>query len=100
MLSCCSCNGRNAVCKRCVCAHAGRPYSSCLPMTQNNCVNIPSYGRNLLSSDDGVVSNKDAPTRNHGAPEQLTCVIILDLPGMMFVQVIVLVMNMTTMRHK
>ena len=59
MPSCCSCNGRNAVCKRCVCARAGRPCSSCLPMSRNSGVNVPSYRRDMSSTDGMVLSNKN-----------------------------------------
>ena len=40
MSPCCSCNRHNAKCKRCVCACAGGPCSSCLPMQYKNCVNL------------------------------------------------------------
>ena len=40
MLPCCSCNGRNAICRRCVCVRAGRPCVSCLPMKLDNCMNL------------------------------------------------------------
>ena len=42
MPSCCSCNGRNAVCRRCVCVRVGRPCTSCLPMKFSKCVNLLS----------------------------------------------------------
>ena len=42
MPSCCLCNGRNTVCKRCVCVRAGRPCTSCLPMKFSKCVNLLS----------------------------------------------------------
>ena len=38
-MPCCSCNGHNAVCKRCVCARAKKPCSTCLPMKENKCGN-------------------------------------------------------------
>ena len=59
MPSCSSCNGRNAVCKRCVCARAGRHCSSCLPMSRNSCVNVPSCRHDMLSTDSVVLSNKN-----------------------------------------
>ena len=42
VMPCCSCNGRNAVCKRFTCARTKKPCSTCLPMKDNNnkCVNI------------------------------------------------------------
>ena len=36
---CCSCNGVNAVCKRCICARNGRLCHSCLPSLNHRCVN-------------------------------------------------------------
>ena len=39
MVPCCTCNGRNAICKQCVCACSGRPCSSCLPLKTDRCVN-------------------------------------------------------------
>ena len=39
MPSCCSCNGKNAVCKLCISAHARRPCKSCLPLYTGKCVN-------------------------------------------------------------
>ena len=40
MAPCCSCNGCNAVCKRCACVHAGRPCTSCLPLKMHRCGNV------------------------------------------------------------
>ena len=39
MAPCCTCNGRNTICKRSVCVHSGRPCTSCLPLNTNRCVN-------------------------------------------------------------
>ena len=39
MVPCCTCNGRNAICKRCVCARSGRPCTSCLSLKTDHCVN-------------------------------------------------------------
>ena len=36
---CCSCNGTNAVCKRCSCVKAGKPCFSCQPSRCGKCVN-------------------------------------------------------------
>ena len=40
MAPCYSCNGKNAVCKRCVCACSGRPCISRLPLKEKKCANI------------------------------------------------------------
>ena len=49
VMLCCSCNERNAVCKRCVCACTKKPCSTCLPMKENKCVNT------LLLHVDSVI---------------------------------------------
>ena len=52
MPSCCSCNGKNAVCKRCVCARARRPCTSCLPLGSGKCINSLANRQSKLSSSD------------------------------------------------
>ena len=64
MLQCCSCNGKNAVCRRCMCAHAGRPCSSCLPMKIRRCVNTGAQGADsqpAMSSAGEVCTKKNNP---------------------------------------
>jgi len=82
----CTYNGKNAVCKRCICAWSGHPFVSCLPLrngnsTNNgiacqtnctrkeNCVNsVEEAGTNLNSSSENV-SNTLAgadPEKNQG----------------------------------
>ena len=65
---CCSCNGRNAVCGRCVCVRSGRPCVSCRPLRESRCANT-LHRRQLASSDEdlpgtasrvGVTSNSTA----------------------------------------
>ena len=58
-MPCCSCNRRNAVCKRCVCARAKRPCSTCLPTKEKKCSNtLPLRVDSVLDSSgrDGGVS--------------------------------------------
>ena len=62
MALCCTCNGRNAIYKRCVCTHSGRPYISCLPLKTDHCVNQPRAGKTSASvSGDPLMvgSNKN-----------------------------------------
>ena len=54
MPSCCSCNGKNAVCKRCVCARARRPCTSCLPLSSGRCVNSLANRQDSLSSTESL----------------------------------------------
>ena len=50
-MPCCSCNGRNAVCKRCVCTRAKKPCSTCLPLKDNKCVNtLPLRVNSVIDS--------------------------------------------------
>jgi len=64
-MPCCSCNGQNAVCKRCVCARSGTPCINCLPLKAKNC------GNTLLSHVDSVSDLSDTSVerviRNGGA---------------------------------
>ena len=55
MAPCCSCNGKNAVCKRCACVRAGRPCNSCLLLKFHRCSNILA-SRAGSAADSGVVS--------------------------------------------
>ena len=61
MPSCCSCNGRNAVCKRCVCTQAGTPCSSCLPLKMKCCMNVLTTRQDsqVDTSRRGVLFNKN-----------------------------------------
>ena len=52
MAPCCTCNGKNAVCKRCVCFRSGRPCVSCLPLRECRCVNTLQHCQRPL---DGFV---------------------------------------------
>ena len=36
----CTCNGKNAICKRCVCVRSGHPCVSCLPLRERRCINM------------------------------------------------------------
>jgi len=66
---CCICNGRNAVCKRCTCARAKKPCSSCLPMKMKKCANtLPSCVDSVIESsrnNDGVRVLSDGLTTDH-----------------------------------
>ena len=56
MMPCCTCNGRNAVCKRCVCARAKKPCSTCLPLKDNRCVNtLPLRVNSVIDSSRNCV---------------------------------------------
>ena len=51
MAVCCSCNGGNARCVRCVCVRSGRPCLNCRPKQCNNCHNtIPQRQSNLVTT--------------------------------------------------
>ena len=52
MPSCCSCNGKYAVCKRCVCACTRRPCTSCLPLGSGKCINSLANRQSKLSLTD------------------------------------------------
>ena len=47
MAPCCTCNGKNAVCKRCVCVRSGRPCVSCLPLREHRCINTLQHRQRL-----------------------------------------------------
>ena len=65
MPACCSCNGRKAVCKRCVCARSGRLCVSCLPLKEHRCANTPRATTATNGPDDGVVRvDLDTPSRD------------------------------------
>ena len=49
VMPCSSFNWCNAVCKRCVCACAKKPCSTCLPMKDNKCVNTLPLHVNLVT---------------------------------------------------
>ena len=49
MVPCCTCNGHNTICKRCVCAHSGRLCTSCLLLKMDHCVNQLRAGRTSAS---------------------------------------------------
>ena len=62
MPSCCSCNGHNAVCRRCVCAHNRRPCTLYQPLKLRKCVNLLAsrvVSQANLSSGAAVLSNRD-----------------------------------------
>ena len=62
MAPCCSCNGRNAVCKRCICVRSGRPCVSCLPLKEKRCSNI-LRATALTDGNDGVpCTNSNTPS--------------------------------------
>ena len=52
MAPCCTCNGKNAVCKRCVCVQSERPCVSYLPLRERRCVNTLQHRQQPL---DGFV---------------------------------------------
>ena len=55
-MPCCTCNGRNAVCKRCVCSRAKKPCSTCLPLKDNRCVNtLPLRVNSVIDSSGSCV---------------------------------------------
>ena len=58
MAPCCSCNGKNAVCKRCACVRAGRPCISCLPLKFHHCSNILASRTDLVADSDLVGATK------------------------------------------
>ena len=58
-MPCCSCNGRNAVCKRYVCARAKKPCSTCLPLKDNKCVNtLPLRVNSVIDSSRNCSSHR------------------------------------------
>ena len=76
MIPCCSCNEHNAVCKRCMCAHAKKPCSTHLPIKDNKyvntlllCVNsVTDLAHNyvLFVMGDGLVNRaKNGLTNDH-----------------------------------
>ena len=55
MALCCSCNGKNAVCKHCVCARTRRPYTCCLPLGTGKCVNsLENRQERLFSTESST----------------------------------------------
>jgi len=68
-MPCCTCNRRNAVCKRCTCARAKKPCSSCLPMKMKKCANtLPSRVDSMIESsinNDGIRVSSDGLTTDH-----------------------------------
>ena len=46
---CCSCNGRHAVCKRCICARKEIPCVSCIPSRSGKCCNTVSQANPTAS---------------------------------------------------
>ena len=52
MPSCCSCNGKNTVCKHCAYAYARRPCTSCLSLGAGKCVNSLANRQGKLSSTE------------------------------------------------
>ena len=62
MAPCCTCNGRNVICKQCVCACSGRPCTSCLLLKTDRCINqLRAGGTSASVSGDPLMvsSNKD-----------------------------------------
>ena len=52
MAPCFSCNGKNAVCKRCACVRSGRPCISCLPLKFRRCSNILASRADFVAGSD------------------------------------------------
>ena len=59
MAPCCSCNGKNAVCKRCACVRAGRPCTSCLPLKFHRCSNSLASRAGLAANSGEVGINEN-----------------------------------------
>ena len=74
MVPCCTCNGRNAICKRCVCACSGRPYTSCLLLKTDRCINqLRTGGTSASASGDPLMvnSNKNDDDGSDGTAHML-----------------------------
>ena len=67
MALCCTCNGRNAVCKRCICVHNNRHCVSCLPSRSGKCSNQAA-----VSESDGRESQntRGVPSDSLRPPDQ------------------------------
>ena len=62
---CCSCNGKNAVCKRCSCVRARRPCTTCLPYKDGRCCNTLST-RQVSISNECARTLPSVPLSNDG----------------------------------
>ena len=67
MAPCCTCNGKNAACKRCVCVRSGRPCVSCLPLRERCCVNTLQHRQRPLDGfvKKGVHDKSDNSNGDH-----------------------------------
>ena len=59
-MPCCSCNGKNTVCKHCACVHAGMPCQNCLPLKMKCCCNTLSSHDDSQSDSSRVLSNQNS----------------------------------------
>ena len=73
MAPCCTCNGKNAVCKRCVCARSGRPCVSCLPLRNGNCTNNGITSRVICTGKEkGVDKVEEVGTNSSPSSENVS----------------------------
>ena len=61
MAPCCTCNGKSAVCKRCVCVRSGCPCVSCLPLRELRCSNSLQHRQHSSAESRGEVRDNSNP---------------------------------------
>ena len=73
-MPCCSCDGKNVVCKRCACACTGTPCQNCLPLQMKCCCNTLSSPDDSQSNSSGVLFNQNSDQSNEPVDGHLSLV--------------------------
>ena len=77
---CCSCNGSNARCKRCLCVSKKRPCTNCRPSRSNLCQNNIQLRQKKLGSTSSVCAPQSSPLISCGVASESSCGHLVDAP--------------------